>query len=121
MLAVILLGLLTKRVSALAAKIALIAGPVTFYLLVFMFESQVQTFLKGIFGVEDDIHFLHLLAFVFIITVIAMLAVSYFKPSDKVYSAKSSGVVDLTPWRHANKVGLLITILTISFYVLLAQ
>lgn len=121
MLAVILLGILTKRVSALAAKTALIAGPVVFYLLVFGFESQVQAFLKGMFGTEDDIHFLHMLAFVFVITVIAMLIISYFKPADKAYQARSLGVVDLTPWRYAKITGLIITVLTISFYIFLAQ
>ncbi len=121
MLAVILLGILTKRVSAFSAKTALIAGPVLFYLLVFGFEEHVQMFLRSLFGVKDEIHFLHLLAFVFVLTVVSMLVISYFKPADKAYRAEPSGSVDMTPWRHAKITGVIISVVTVSFYVLLSQ
>lgn len=121
MLAVILLGFLTRRVSALAAKIGLLVGPVIFYLLVFSFGDQVQAFLKGVFGLADDIHFLHFLALIFLLTVILMMVVSYFKPAEKIYRQRGTNQVELTPWKHARKLGLIVTVITVAFYVLLAQ
>jgi SSS family solute:Na+ symporter len=121
MLAVILLGFLTKHVSALAAKVSLVLGPILFYLLVFSFGDSVQTFLKNLFGTEDDIHFLHFLAFVFLLTIVLMLLLSHFKPAAHEYEQAYTGEVDITPWKHARKVGVVISLVTITIYVLLAQ
>ena len=46
LLAVILLGFLTRYVSAAAARVGLIAGPIAFYLLVFSFGDAVQGLLN---------------------------------------------------------------------------
>jgi len=121
MLAVIVLGFLTKRVSALSAKIVLIAGPLLFFLLVFAFEQPVQTFLKEVFHTPYEIHFLHFLAFVFVLSVAAMAAISYFAPARTVYAPEYTHAVDIAPWRHAKLVGALIVTSTIVIYVLLAQ
>ncbi len=121
MLAVILLGFLTKRVSALSAKIVLIGGPIVFFLLVFAFEHPVQTFLKGVFQTSHDIHFLHLLAFVFVVSILVMAAISFFSPAKTVYRPEHTHDVDIAPWRHAKLAGGLIIATTIVFYALLAQ
>ncbi|MBL4588631.1 MAG: solute:sodium symporter family transporter [Alphaproteobacteria bacterium] len=121
MLAVILLGMLTKNVSAFAAKAGLIVGPIIFYMLVFGYEDSVQAFLQNIFGTTEEIHFLHLLAFVFILTVVGMLVISYFKPAETVYVEKATHQVNITPWKYAKVTGLIISIITVSFYILLAQ
>ena len=121
MLAVIILGFVSKRASATAAKIGLIAGPILFYLLVFVFGESVQELLKGLFGVVDDIHFLHLLAFVFVLTVLVMLAVSWIRPADKIYVQTQTQDVDVTPWKYAKHTGAVISGITVLFYILLAQ
>lgn len=121
MLAVILLGFLTRNTSALAAKIVLVAGPIVFFLLVFAFEAPVQAFLKAAFNTPYDIHFLHLLAAVFVASVLSMLAISAFSPAKTVYQPQYTEDVDITPWRYAKVTGLIIVIITIGFYVLLAK
>ena len=121
MLAVIALGFFTKHVSAYAAKLGLILGPFIFYLLVFAFGEPVQSFLQSLFGISEEIHFLHFLGLVFVITFVMMLVVSHFKPATKIYQAEWSEDVDITPWKHAKKMGVIISVLTIIFYVLLAQ
>ena len=121
MLAVILLGFLTKRVSALAAKVSLIIGPLIFYLLVFAFNDEVQAVLKGMFGLVDDLHFLHFLALVFVLTLIVALAISYFRPAEKIYEQSYTRDVDITPWRYAKTAGLAIVAATVIFYVALSQ
>lgn len=121
MLAVIMLGFWTQRVSALAAKVGLIVGPILFYLLVFAFDDTVQSLIRGWFGISEDLHFLHFLALVFVVTIVLMLAISAAKPSTKIYAPIDVKVVDTTPWRHAKFVGTIIVILTIGTYLLFAQ
>ena len=121
MLAVILLGFLTTHVSAFSAKLSLVVGPGIFYLLVFGFGDSVQSTLQGLFGIQEEIHFLHFLGLVFAIVTVSMLVISHFKPASKIYRAEWSQDVDITPWPHARKLGASISILTLLFYILLAQ
>lgn len=121
MLAVILLGMMTTFVSALAAKIALIAGPMVFYLLVFGFGEETQAMLRAVFDLEHDVHFLHFLAFVFVLTASFMMILSRFRPAETTYKQAYTHDVDITPWRHTKLAGATITGIAILTYVLLAQ
>jgi SSS family solute:Na+ symporter len=121
MLAVLLLGFFTRRVSALAAKIGLVAGPILFYLLVFAFGDSVQGLLMRTFGLRHQVHFLHFLAIVFVLTALLMLAVSKFKPAKEIYVQKYTHVVDITPWKYAKPIAFLLSLAAILIYVLMAQ
>ncbi|SDE46325.1 solute:sodium symporter family transporter [Kordiimonas lacus] len=121
MLAVIMLGMTTRYVSAFAAKAGMILGPVIFYLLVFAFGDNVQVFMQGLLGTTEEIHFLHFLALVFVLTTALMLALSKLAPATTRYEDVYTHAVDITPWRHARTMGMIISIVTILFYVLLAQ
>ena len=121
MLAVLLLGAIFKNISPLAAKTGLVGGPFMFFLLVFAFESQVQAGLKGILGLQHDIHFLHFLGFVFVLTTIIMLVVSQLAPDRRVRPVPVAANIDLTPWRFAKPVGAVIAFTTIATYAFLSQ
>lgn len=121
LLAVILLGFLTKRVSAIAAKVGLIVGPIIFYLLVFSFGDEVQDLLKGLLGLTNDVHFLHLLGAVFVLTVLLMMGISRFNPADRLYEPTHTGEVDITPWKYAKEASVVICAITVGCYVLLAR
>ena len=121
MLAVLLLGALFKKTSAMAAKVGLIGGPMIFYLLVFAFGDQVQSALKHVFGFEHDLHFLHFLGFVFVLTLILMIAVSMRWPATQEMEKQPEAPVDMTPWRYAKPVGATIIVLTLATYIALAQ
>ena len=121
MLAVIVLGMLTKRVSSLAAKCALILGPAAYYIIVFACGDRFQSWIKGLFGLKDNVHFLHLLAVVFLLTVLGMLAISAIRPNRRVGGLGDKHQVDMTPWTHVRVAGALITLATIVCYALLAQ
>lgn len=121
MLAVILLGMLSSRVSAFAAKAGLVGGPILFFLLVFTFDDPVQSFLGGLFGTSDEIHFLHFLAIVFVVVVAFMLVSSMLRPARSRYVEPDEARVDMTPWKHAKALGAFVCVCTIGCYVLLAQ
>jgi len=124
MLAVILCGLMTTRISAPAAKAGLLAGPAVFYILNFSFGDEYQQLVQKLFGLTEPIHFLHTLAVVFVLTILLMIAISFLSPATDSSDVKIGGrpqVVDMTPWRYSRIAGILITTITIGCYVMLAQ
>ena len=121
MLAVILLGMLSTRVSVFSAKAGLIGGPILFSLMVFSFDDPVQSFLQGLFGSNEEIHFLHFLAIVFVAVVAFMLVWSRLRPARSRSVEAGPARVDLTPWKHAKALGAFVSVGTIACYLLLAQ
>lgn len=121
MLAVILAALFTRRISAAAAKTALVAGPVVFYLINFAFFDEIQAFLMTYMGAEEPVHFLHFLAFVFMLTVVLMIVVSKLRPSVWTPTTTADTAVDLKPWRYAKEASAVVVICTLAFYIALAQ
>ena len=121
MLAVILAGLLTSKASAAAAKTGLIAGPVLFYIINFVFNDEVQSIAARFFGSDGDIHFLHFLALVFMITAAVMAAVSRLWPDPAKDWTMPTAPVDLTPWKLAPAMSVFIVVMTFGVYIALAQ
>ena len=121
MLAVILAGLLTSKASAAAAKTGLIAGPMLFYIINFLFNDEVQSIAVRFFGSDGDIHFLHFLALVFVITAAVMAAVSRLWPDPAKDWTMPAAPVDLTPWKLAPAMSVFIVVMTFGVYIALAQ
>ncbi len=108
-LTIIVVGYLTKKVPALAAKVALFSGVILY--------SISQFLLKPYFGEENYPHFLHVMAILFVFNVIIMLVIGYFKPRTPVYWQKYTEQVDITPWKYVKVSGLIICIIVIGTYV----
>jgi solute:Na+ symporter, SSS family len=87
-IAVVLVGLFTKRVPAIGAKIAIVFHVIAYGLLQFAFKEYVS------------IHFLHLYAILFIVEVGIMLTAGYFRPRPVAWSYHLDNLVDMTPWRY---------------------
>lgn len=121
MLAVILLGFLTKFVTARAAKAGLVAGPILFYLLTSTFDAEVQSFTQSLFNTTDTVHFLHFLALVFLLTAGMMILISKFSPQAQKEFVAPDIKVDITPWKHARMAGIIISALVILTYIGFAQ
>jgi SSS family solute:Na+ symporter len=122
MLAVILAALFTRRASALAAKTALVIGPVAFYLVNFVWREPLQAAAQKLLGLTEPIHFLHWLAAVFVFTVALIAAISLWRPDRRVRpDTAATAPVDMQPWRHARWVSALIVLATLACYILLAQ
>jgi len=123
MLAVIMCGLLTRWVTASAAKTGLVAGPILFYLLNFSFADEFQAWTSQLFGLSEPLHFLHTLALVFVLTTLLVLALSRISGSSTAQETRimPRSALDLKPWKYTRLAAILIAISTVGFYVLLAQ
>lgn len=105
-LSVVLVGLLTKRVPAIAAKLGLLFGMSAYILFNFVFKV--------------DIHFFHLLGILFLLNVVFMLLIGHFFPQE-AYQEVYTKQVDIQPWSLVRPVAVLITLGSVSMYVFLAQ
>jgi len=131
-LAVVIIGILTKKVPALGAKIVLIGGVIMYLFSLLVLEptavaSAMQTAADN--GITDPAqlaiakaeaypHFLHVMGILFVVNTIIMLVVGAIKPKTDVYVPKITEAIDTTPWKYAWLAGLLITILVLSTYLI---
>ncbi|MDE9430764.1 solute:sodium symporter family transporter [Xenorhabdus bovienii] len=105
-LSVVLVGLMTKRVPPIAAKLGLLFG--------------VSVYIICNFILHINIHFFHLVGILFVLNIIFMLTIGYFFPAE-TYQEVYTKQVDITPWSMVKPMGWLITLAAISMYVFLAH
>ncbi len=131
-LAVVAVGMATKNVPAVGAKIVLTIGVLMYLVSQFVLAPHfVETALAeatasgitdakqlGIIKARAYPHFLHIMFILFIINVLFMLVLGWVNPSKKVYKPKVTEEIDITPWKYAKVVGLAITILVLSTYLI---
>lgn len=98
-------GFFIKSISALGAKVAIFTG-LSFYLL-------------SSFIIKIDIHFVHVWGIEFVLNIAVMLLVSYFYNNKNPYSPTYTGQVNITPWKYAVPVSIILTLLTITIYTLM--
>lgn len=110
--AVMVVGLTTRRVPAIAAKVGLIAG----FAVIAMgywwpplarWVSQINEF--------------HFLGIVFLALVSGMLMIGFARPRSTQFVQRDSGEVDLTPWRFAWPIGAALVLWVIAIYVYFAD
>jgi SSS family solute:Na+ symporter len=101
---VLVVGFLTRRVPALAAKVGLLFFVVAYALSQFVFDT--------------GLHYLHILAILFLITTGLMLAIGRLMPMEIPYSREQTAIVDLKPWRNRYWYSAILIILMILLFVL---
>ncbi|WP_109301787.1 solute:sodium symporter family transporter [Aquimarina sp. AU474] len=107
-LTIIVVGYLTKRVPAIAAKVAIISGALL-YLGYVILDS---TIMKGVFP-----HFLHIMAIVFVLNITVMLVIGKLYPRELPYEQQYTKEVDITPWKAARYVGVVICTIVVFSYI----
>ncbi|MBB3229334.1 solute:sodium symporter family transporter [Halomonas stenophila] len=110
-LAVVVVGLLTRHVPPMAAKIALIGG----CLLIFA-----GYFIPPFDKLPVVMHEFHFVAMVFALLVAVMLIIGKLRPRETPWVHEDSGAVDLTPWKGAVPAGMALLILVVAIYVAFA-
>jgi SSS family solute:Na+ symporter len=106
-IAVVLVGLFTRRVPALGAKIAIVFHVIAYALLKFVWEV--------------DINFIHIYAILFVIEVAIMLTVGHFRPRDNAWKFTRKSTVELAPWRYALPCSLILVAMIVSLYLIFSE
>ena len=105
MIAIVIIGLFTRQVPALAAKVVII-----FHIIAY---GTFQFVLKELLAV----HFLHLYAILFVLEVAIMLAIGVWRPRREEAVIRQSAEVDLTPWAYAQPCAMTLLSCVVALYV----
>lgn len=105
-LAIILVGIFSKKVSGKAANIAIL--------------FSVISYLTTLYIIQPDISFLHLMGILFVLTIIIMRVVSMFIPRETDYVQEYTKQVDITSWKYLKPVGFAIIALVVGVYIYLS-
>jgi len=108
-LSVIIVGFLTKRVPAMAAKMGIIFAFVVYVCYIILSRGLELDWLP---------HMLDMQAITFVLTVILMLVIAKMKPRATDYVQQYTEEVDITTWKYVRPVGIAITLVVISTYVI---
>jgi SSS family solute:Na+ symporter len=133
-LTIIVVGYLTKRVPAIAAKIGLLSGCLLYILSQFILQpyfvnkALIEAKLTGVTNestlalVEAKAypHFLDVMAILFVLNTIIMLVIGKLKPRKEAYIQEYTNQVDITPWKYVKHAGIAICIIVIGVYIYFA-
>ena len=112
-LTIIVVGYLTKYVPAIAAKIAILLGVILYSISQFILKPYV-------IGDDNYPHFLHVMAFLFVLNILIMLIIGRLKPRKEAFVLSYTNQVDILPWKYLNIVGIGICVLVLTIYIYFA-
>jgi len=131
-LAVVVVGMFSKKVPALGAKVVLIAGVIMYLISLLIIgphfignamdaaQASGITDAKelAIIKAEAYPHFLHVMGILFVINMAIMFLFRYIMPVklEDQYIPIVTDEIDITPWKHAKTVGVVILVLVLSTY-----
>ncbi|MGV8979739.1 solute:sodium symporter family transporter [Clostridium sp.] len=104
---IVFIGYVTKRVPAIAAKVALVFFVGTYAILQLV--------------IKPDMNFLYQLAILFVVSCGIMLIIGKIKPRETPYVMEIRNVVDIEPWEHRHVAGGVVVFLMISMYILFSK
>ena len=110
--AIVLVGLFTRRVPAIGAKIVIVFHVVAYGIIKFGIDDV------GWLQPLADLHFLHLYAVLFVIEVAIMLIAGSVRPTKQDWQYSATSAVDMTPWRLAIPVSITLLSLVVLLYLL---
>ena len=116
---VVLVGMLARRVPAVAAKTALLVG---LFSICFGYFVPLGTAESGDFiHVTSYIHEFHFLGIAFGLLVLIMLGMGAVRPRPEAWVHEHSGDVELTPWKWAPHAAAGLVVLVLLIYIVFAD
>ncbi len=107
---IVLVGIMTKYVPAIAAKVVIIFHVITYYMLVWGTDH--------LFNVTVPIHFIHIYAILFAVEVAMMLVIGKLKPREVAYQFKADPKVSMEPWKYTIPFSIMLLALVAVTYVI---
>jgi len=101
---IVLVGLFTKNVPALAAKVAIVFHVIAYGLLKFVWQVE--------------LNFIHIYAVLFFIELAIMLTIGHFYPMAKPWRFIPKAEVDMTPWRYSIPCAIILIGLIVTLYLM---
>jgi len=108
--AVVVVGMLNRRVPAVAGTVGLLLGVATIALGYFLPAGANPVSAFGI-------HEFHFLGIVFVLLVAVMLIIGAVRPRATVWELTSGNTIDMTPWKNAKWASLVLVFLVLAIYI----
>ena len=132
---IIVVGYLTKRVPAIAAKIGIFSGSLLYIFSQFwlkgkMVDDAVETVKAA--GITDEAalklveadaypHYLHIMALLFVLNIAIMLVIGKIWPRKEAFELEYTEQVSIEPYKYVKHVGITICTVVICIYVYFAK
>ena len=117
---IFLLGITTKHVPAIAAKVGMLVGMLFYSFFTFVNLKNVSPLFADSTG---DLHYLHGYFISFLSAIVVMLIIGKIKPkSDEeiaISDQRDPAPVDMTPWPKAKQASVAIMSTTVGIYIIL--
>lgn len=110
--AVVLVGMLTRRVPPLAAKVALLTG----FVIIAM-----GYFVPPFNSIVAAMHEFHFLGLVFAYLVVLMLIIGELRPRTEEWTQEDVQAVDMRPWPYARYAGAALVVAVVLIYLVFAD
>ena len=134
-LTIIVIGFMTKRVPAIAAKIGIISGSVLYIISQFWLQPKfvdnalAEAKAAGITDeaalklVEADAypHYLHVMAILFLLNIGIMLLIGKMHPRETPYVQEYTKQVSIEPYRYVRQVGIAVCVIVVGIYIYFAK
>ena len=134
-LTIIIVGYLTKRVPAIAAKIGIVSGSVLYIISEFLIrpryvESAMEAATAS--GVTDETalriieadaypHYLHVMAMLFVMNALIMVLIGKVWPKAEPYELKYTDQVSIVPYKYVKQLGIAVCVIVIGIYIAFAK
>lgn len=132
---IIVIGYLTKRVPAIAAKIGILSGSILYIISQFwlgpkMISAALDTAKAS--GITDATelkliqadaypHYLHIMAILFILNIVIMLIIGKFYPRKEPFVLEYTKQVSIEPYKYVKQVGLVVVFIVVGIYIYFAK
>ncbi len=109
-IAIILVGIFSKYIPPIGAKITIVVHVVLYYMLIWGFPM--------FFGFSFDISFIHIQGILFVLAVLIMMISGFIRPLDAPHQFTHDPKVDMVPWKFAVPVTMLLMGAMVFCYIL---
>ncbi len=132
---IIVVGYVTKRVPAIAAKIGIFSGSILYIISQFWLKNEFvgdaldAAKANGITDpaalklVEADAypHYLHVMAILFVSNIIIMLIIGKIWPRKEAFELEYTHQVSIEPFKYVKQVGILVVLIVVGIYIYFAK
>ncbi|NNE77086.1 MAG: solute:sodium symporter family transporter, partial [Pricia sp.] len=132
---IIVVGYMTKRVPAIAAKIGIFSGSILYIISQFWLgPNRVEAALEAarasgmtdpaelaIVEAEAYPHYLHVMAILFVSNMLIMLIIGKFYPRKEPFELEYTKQVSIEPYKYVKHMGLAVCVIVVSIYIYFAK
>ncbi|BEU04582.1 solute:sodium symporter family transporter [Agarivorans sp. OAG1] len=104
---IVFVGYISKRVPAIAAKVALVVFVSSYAAMQLVFETP--------------LHFLHQLAILFVVCTILMFVIGAFKPREQDYVMPINKDMDVTPWEFRFEASAIVLYMVLGAFIMFSD